>query len=532
KIGQLMMVGFHGKTPSQEILDLIENDYVGGVILFGRNIGTSEELYALNVSLQEAARRAGQPYPLLISTDQENGVVRRLGEGTTLFPGNMFLGAVDDPEATAAVARATGRELKALGVNMNLAPVIDVNNNPANPVIGIRSFGERPELVARHGVAAVKGYQEAGVVPTIKHFPGHGDTDVDSHLALPTIAHDLERLEAIELVPFRQAIAAGADCVMTAHIDFPALESHRGVPATISRAVVTDFLRDTLGFSGVVITDCLEMKAIADTVGTVEGALQALIAGNDLLLISHTYALQKEAIQRIAQAVESGEIPEALVDQAVLRVLRLKAKYTAWETAIPSNRAALNMVGSSEHAALSNDLYARGVTLVKNEGIIPLKLDPSALLMVVYPGGGVFSMVEDRRYTTDALKEAVLSHHDNVTVMTYSPEPTDEEMEAIADTAANAAAILIGTMNAHLHQKQAEIVRRLIALGKPVIVIAMRNPYDLMAFPDVGAFLAAYEFTSPALSAAVQICFGQLSPCGKLPVTIPGMAAAGFGLSR
>src|SRR5690606_2186935 len=281
KIGQLMMIGFHGTRLSEKVQRMIVEDCVGGIILFGRNIGTPEEVLRLTSDLQTCAKTAGHPFPLLISIDQENGVVRRLGKGTTLFPGNRLLGAVDDEKVTRHIARATAEELKRLGINMNLAPGLDVNNNPQNPVIGVRSFGESVDGVIRHGLAFIEGHQAVGVVTTAKHFPGHGDTDVDSHLDLPTVPHGLKRLETVELRPFQEAIDAGVCCVMIAHVFFPAFEAEDKVPATLSHSVVTGLLREKMGFNGVVTTDCLEMDAVSKTIGTVEGALRALKAGVD-----------------------------------------------------------------------------------------------------------------------------------------------------------------------------------------------------------------------------------------------------------
>ncbi|MEI2401057.1 glycoside hydrolase family 3 N-terminal domain-containing protein, partial [Paenibacillus phytohabitans] len=216
KVGQLMVVGFKGIKASDEIKELICEHHVGGIILFARNIGTPQEILSLTNELQQVAKDAGHEHPLLICIDQENGVVRRLGEGTTIFPGAMLLGATGEPEHAYQVGVATGKELKALGINWNLAPVMDVNNNPANPVIGVRSFGESADKVSEFGRMAMKGMQEAGIITTLKHFPGHGDTNVDSHLDLPVISHNINRLEQIELRPFIDSIKAGADTIMSA----------------------------------------------------------------------------------------------------------------------------------------------------------------------------------------------------------------------------------------------------------------------------------------------------------------------------
>lgn len=530
KIGQLMMFGFAGQTPSESIIDMIENHHVGGVILFSRNVGTAEEVLNLNNKLQELARKAGHEYPLLISIDQENGVVRRLGVGTTLFPGNMALGAVNSEKVTRDVAKGTATELKELGINMNLAPVVDVNNNPQNPVIGVRSYGEDPQSVGRMGVAAIQGHQEAGVVTTIKHFPGHGDTNVDSHLALPTIAHDRKRLDEVELVPFKQAIEAGADSVMIAHVYFPAIETGENVPATVSKAVIRNLLREELGFDGVVTTDCMEMKAIQDTFGTAEGALLGLKAGIDMIMISHSYELQLETIERIARAVEEGEISESLIDESVERILRLKRKYLNWNDAVREKVS--EVVNGPEHKKVAEEAYHQSVTVLQNRNQT-LPFEPSAedAVLVIYPNSKIYTLVEDTRYATYALGEAVKQLHPNVTELTIEAKLTEEELGRIVEKAQQAEFIVVGTLNAHLIPEQEKLVKRLHLLNKPMAVIGMRSPYDLLAFPEVNAYLTTYEYTLPALQTAAEIVFGRRKAYGKLPITLPGLYDKGYGIN-
>ncbi len=331
QLGQLFMVGFRGLEPTPEVVELIQRRHVGGVILFSRNCQNAQQVSRLTSELQAIARAAGHPAPLLIAVDQENGLVQRLGGAMTALPGQMALGATGDEDLTRAVAEATGQELRALGVNMNLAPDADVNSNPANPVIGVRSFGEDPHLVARLTAAAVQGYRAAGVVATLKHFPGHGDTAVDSHLALPVAPHTHERLERVEFPPFRAGIAAGAESVMLAHLRLPQLVPDEQTPASLSPTVV-QLLRAALGFGGVIMTDCLEMDAIARTVGVVDGATLALRAGVDLVLISHTSAAQRGAIARATAALAPGQLARDVVEMAARRVLWLKRQRLAWQT--------------------------------------------------------------------------------------------------------------------------------------------------------------------------------------------------------
>ncbi len=333
QIGQTLMVGFPGTSASQEVIELIQRYHVGNILLFSRNVRDGEQVRALTRRLQEAAREAGHTYPLLIAIDQENGIVQRLGEAATLFPGNMALGAIGSQEVAFDVARATGRELRALGINMNLAPVVDVNNNAANPVIGVRSFGEDAQLVARLGSAMAKGYQDAGVISCLKHFPGHGDTAVDSHLALPMIPHSLKRLKALELVPFRNGIQAGAASVMIAHMAFPALTHDNALPATLSSAIIQGLLREKMKYEGVILSDCLEMQAISDTFGTESAAVMALQAGIDLALVSHHAALQQGSLAAMREAALTGDLSAQVIRRAAERVMSLKARYLSWDEA-------------------------------------------------------------------------------------------------------------------------------------------------------------------------------------------------------
>jgi len=520
QIGQVLMVGFWGLTPSQDIIDLIARCYVGNVILFSRNIGTTRQVFELTQSLQGIAREAGHPYPLLIAIDQENGIVQRLGEAATLFPGNMALGAIGSDEIAYEVARATGQELQALGINMNLAPVLDVNNNPNNPVIGVRSFGEDPRLVARLGAAMVRGYRAAGVISCLKHFPGHGDTTIDSHLALATIPYSVERLEALELVPFRRGIEAGADSVMTAHVSFPALTGRDMLPATLSSAIIEGLLREQMGFNGVIISDCLEMQAISETFGTQSGAVMALQAGNDLVLVSHLYERQQGSFEAIGAAVQAGTLSPQVIQNAAERVLKLKADHLSWDT-LPTLTKLPALIGSEDHMQLQKRAYERLPVLVRNEeGLLPLQLAPEERIVVISPERNNMSMVEDRYYSDDVLADVILPYHSNVSVLSV---PAGEGARELLQTTDEADIFIVATVNAHMDGEQAQVVRYLLSLGRHVIGIAVRNPYDLLAFPQLRTYLVTYEYTRPALNAAVRAIFSMRQASGHLPVSIPGL---------
>ena len=296
---------------------LVEELGVGGVVLFTRNLGEPAEIASLVTELRAHSRQ-----PLLVGIDQEGGRVARLSRPGLLFPGAMALGTRNDVDLTHAVHRAIGEQLAAVGIDVDFAPVLDVNNNPANPIIGARSFGEEPERVSRHGIAALEGLRAAGVLPVVKHFPGHGDTGRDSHLELPVQPAEWERLDAVELAPFRGALAAGAPAVMSTHILFPALDAE--LPATLSPRILTGLLRERLGFEGLVITDCLEMRGIADHWGPEAAAVLALLAGADALLVCHTLDTQRRMRDAVCEAVRSGRLPEARLREAVRRLDRVR----------------------------------------------------------------------------------------------------------------------------------------------------------------------------------------------------------------
>jgi beta-N-acetylhexosaminidase len=515
QIGQLFMVGFPGTEPTPEIADLIQQGKVGGIIFFSRNIRDARQVQALTGKLQALARAAGHRRPLLIATDQENGIVRRLSPDTTPFPGNMALGAIGSEEIVAEVAEATGRELRALGITMNFAPVADINNNPTNPVIGVRSFGEDAQQVARLVAAAVRGYRAAGVAHSLKHFPGHGDTSTDSHLALPVIPHDIERLDAVELVPFKSGIAAGADSVMIAHVALPATD---GLPATVSSAVVRGLLRERLGYDGVIVSDCLEMQAVADSLGTPKGAIMAVQAGIDLVLVSHRYDRQRDSIAAVRAAVAAGEIDPAIIRLAAERVMALKHRLPSWDE-LPTETD-LATIGSAEHRELSSRSYGQSVTLARDDGAIPLRLRETDRVLVVTPEIGSVTQAVDIPFIPEALVEDVRRRHANTGAARITREIDDAGRQALLDSARAADWVILVTLNAHLDEHQAELAREIVAIGRPTIGIAVCNPYDIGAIPTLRTALATYDYTPAALAAATRVIFGEIAPQGRLPVSI------------
>ncbi len=524
QIGQVLTVGFHHPTPSEDIIDLIQNHHVGNIILFKRNIQSTQQVRELTQSLQMLARESGHRYPLLIMIDQENGMVRRFGQSTTIFPGNMALGAIGSEQIAYDIALATGRELKALGINMNLAPVVDVNNNPANPVIGVRSFGEDPQMVARLGVAMVKGYRAAGIITSLKHFPGHGDTAVDSHLALPIIPYGLERLETVELLPFKNGIEAGADSVMIAHMYLPSLMQDEMLPSTVSPAIVTELLRKKLGFAGLIVSDCMEMQALADTVGTEQGTVKALRAGIDLVLVSHHYSRQRGSLEAIQAAVQDGTLSADRVRQAAERVLQLKAGRLSWDN-LPDTTGA-ELIGNEAHRQLRDRAYELSTTLVRDvDGLLPLRLQPEQHLFILFLQPTNPTQAIDADLAGDALVANIQKRHEQVKTLSIASPPTSHEYEAIYQAVKQATITIVVTANANLDVYQGHLVRQLLQTGQPIIGIAAHNPYDLLAFPELGTYLVTYEYTEPAFVAVVRVLFGEIQAQGHLPVSLPGLYA-------
>lgn len=522
KVGQLMVFGFQGKQATPEIKQLIRDHHLGAIILFGRNIGTPQEVLELTTELQREAKAAGHAHPLLICTDQENGAVRRLGEGATIFPGAMLLGATHSSDNAYKIGVGTGKELKAIGINWNLSPVLDVNNNAQNPVIGVRSFGESAERVSEFGSRIMKGMQGAGMITTLKHFPGHGDTHVDSHHDLPIISHEMERLDEIELKPFRACIENGADTVMSAHVYFPAIENKAGVPATLSKKVMTGLLRERLNFDGVVITDCMEMKAIANRFGTDRGAVEALKAGVDLILVSHTYKSQMKTIDTVMKAIESGEIDEETLAAASKRISKLKETYLKWEDIQLEGEVVVpTVVGCEQHSKEAEDVFRQGITIVRNDDkLLPLSNSDDHRVLVVYPENSYAVLVEDKRYSTFTLGESIQNIHPGADIAELSNPPTEEEIHAIALKAKEFDTIIVATLTVTPGDSQITLVEKLHEMSKRVVVVATRSPYDFAYLPHVPAYICTYEFTTPALSMATRAIYGKETVRGKLPITI------------
>lgn len=535
RVGQLTMAWVLGdfvnaQDPSfVETRRWIEVDGIGGVVM---SLGSPIEVASKIGVMQDFAR-----VPLLVASDLEPGLGRLkggiflpyllTGGSATLVPSNMAIGATGRVDEALEAGRITGREARAIGILLAFAPTVDVNVNPANPVINIRSFGEDPALVAAMSAAFVRGLQESGVAATPKHFPGHGDTDTDSHRALPTVGASRARLDSVELVPFRSAFAAGAAGVMSAHVALPAIDSS-GTPATLVPAILTGLLRDTLHFDGLVVTDALSMEGVGQGYDVARSAVLAVQAGADILLKPSDIP---RAIDAVVAAVERGEISRARIDESVRRVLELKARLGLIDSRTPSLDAVREVVGAPAHRARMRELAERAVTLVRDrDSLVPFP--PGTLVHVV--SYAPETEIEAGRAFAVALRAAGA----RVSVTRIGPETGRAALDSIATRARAAERIVVTT---HVRTIEGEgrfavappVAAWIDTLARTakVVVVAGGNPYVLQQFPAVGSYVAMWGIDPALESAAARAMMGTIPFKGRAPISLPGFFRRGDGLS-
>ncbi|MGC9406114.1 glycoside hydrolase family 3 protein [Streptomyces sp. DZ1-3] len=534
KIGQLFVPYFYGASatsPSQvdqdrnlkelgvrTVSELIAKYQVGGVIYFSgwtNNLHDPHQIADLSNGVQRASLALPVPVPSLISIDQEHGVNVRIGSGATQLPGAMALGAGRSLSDARTAGWISGTELAALGIHQNFAPVADVNVNPANPIINVRSFGADAREVGRMVGAQVTGYQQAGVVACAKHFPGHGDTGEDSHTGLPVITHTREEWERIDAPPFRAAIAAGVDSIMTAHLQVPALDPSNE-PATLSPTILQDVLRGELGFDGVIVTDALNMQGVRTKYGDDRVPVLALKAGADQLLFPPSIDV---AYNGVLAAVRTGEITEDRLDASVLRILRVKEKAGLLSgTPFVSRRDVDRVVGSRRHRLTAARIAERTTTLLVNEdGALPLRRGRGKLLVV---GASPAFPTDDTRTTVPELAEAFDELGYRTTHLATGRTPDAAKIDEAVAAARGRDAVVVTTDNVGATSTQRTLVSRLLATGVPVVHLAVRNPYDIAHLGDVPASLASYCWTEVELRAAARVIAGRVGPRGRLPVPV------------
>lgn len=498
-----LMLSFEGLTVPHDILTAVERGEVASFCLFGHyNAGSPAQVRDLTAALIRAARAGGHPAPL-IGLDQEGGQLMALTDGVTELPGNMALGATRSPELAEQVGRVLGRELRAMGINLNFAPSADVNVNPANPVVGTRSFGEDPALVADLGAAMIRGMQAEGVAATAKHFPGHGDVSLDSHFDLSVVAHPRARLDAVELRPFRAAIAAGVKAVMSAHVLYPALDAI--YPATLSPAILDGLLRHELGFGGLIVTDAMDMAPVA-RYGALESTRMALDAGADLVMLAHVPD---------QLALVRATLPLTRPDS----VARIRARRVELDRPLPS----LDVVGCAAHRQVAREVAERAITVVRDSGALPLRLGPDDLVAVVTPETLNLTPADSSAGVSIGLADAIRRRHPRTRA--YELRHDGGDVAALLDAVEAARVVVVGTIGAERDPDQAALVQMLHARGQQVIVVSLRTPYDLAVFPMVDTYLCAYGIRDVNTEAVARVLFGEIAATGVLPCAIPGIAA-------
>lgn len=486
KVGQLFIVGISGTSLKETDKVSLANRHFGNFILMGNNYGTPAEVVSLTTALQ-GVTLADTGIPAFISTDQEGGNVARFTNGATHFLGEMSLASTGDAKNAQAVATAVGTELRAFGINVNFSPVLDVNNNPNNPIIGVRSFGDDPAKVSAFGVAMIKGYQDAGIMATAKHFPGHGDTSTDSHYGLPSITYDMDRLNAVELVPFKAAIAAGIDAIMTTHILFTTIDAD--YPATLSKKVITGLLRETLGFQGLVVTDGMNMAAIAKNWGAADAAVLAVNAGVDLLTYTESTTASCTAYDAVLAAAQAGTITQERIDEAVTRILTKKIKQGLMTDPYPASDA--TSLDFSSHEALNVALLKKSITCLDGS----LALSKSDRLTVIGDEANasvVATALAGKGYQAQSASYAATTPTDRDVLVYLTSNPNDARIATINEAAKTT----------------------------KVIVISVGKPYDLTQYVGVSARLATCGAVPSLYPVLASLLAGEFTPTGMLPVTL------------
>lgn len=536
RAAQLLMIHFYGDAPNtkskayKQYAAAVRDLKVGGLIVLNRvqnGIVQKADPYQMAAFLNRMQKLAKTP--LIVGGDFERGASMRM-TSTTQFPHLMAYGAANDLEATFQLGKATAREARAMGVQWVFAPDADVNNNPDNPVINTRSFSENPQVVAAHVKAFIEGAKSDPryhVLTTVKHFPGHGDTATDTHMGLGVVTASKERMEQVELVPFKAAIEAGVDGVMSAHLHVPAYEPEK-LPATVSKNILTGLLRDDLGFKGIAVTDAMNMQGLTSQFPAGESAVRALEAGADLLLVP---ANAQESVRAILAAVKSGRLTQKRIDASVLKILNAKVHVGLNKRKLVDLETMSDEIDSPEDEEVAQRVAEKALTLVKNEGgVLPLR----------NPAGSCHYILAAGRFSTQGrdLGDQLRAGLRGAKVQLLDPQLPEAEFDQLALAAASCETVVVEAYvtasafrgNVALAGNYPAFVEKLLAGSKPVVFVAFGNPYLLRTYPNVPAYLATYTTVAPSETAVVKALAGELEVNGKLPVTIPGLAEYGFGL--
>lgn len=516
KVGQLVIVSFETTEVDTKTEAWLRTNKIGNVIVYAKNIENAEQATSLTGQLQKTIRNATQ-IPAFIGIDQEGGMVNRVREGVTIFPSPMAI-AAGRHENLYSLAWSMADELSGMGFNMNFAPVLDVNSNPDNPVIHLRAYGDDPQAAANFASIWIKGLQEGGMVSVAKHFPGHGDTSEDSHFALPKVNKTLDELKAMELIPFEAAIHSGVSAIMTSHILFPKIEKEK-IPATLSKTIVTDLLKDELGYNGIVISDSLQMDAIQAHYGMAEAAVKAIQAGVDMLILGDGKVLQPDSedvqtpvIEALIEAVGQGTITAERLDDAVLSILRIKNDYGLFIDQGEQNHAPYD-IDLNAHQVLVQETSDQSMTLIRDD-VSALPLPTDSTLFVSFPC--VYPLAFDKKSFGEVAADSLFGKAVNV-----HQDPTQSEIEDILQKASGYDTIVLLVYNMADSPNQLNLLTQLLETEKPIVVICAGSPYDLQYLEDAPTVLCTYGYTPSAVLSAISVLNGTLLPEGKLPVEIP-----------
>lgn len=511
KIGQLFMYGIHGLDVTDETIELIKTYKVGNIILFTRNIDSSKQVYQLTQSLQKLAYEHLQ-IPLLISIDQEGGMVTRIKNDDLYFPGAMTLSAYDDEKATYQAGYDMGLLLKTLGINMNLAPVLDVNHNPKNPVIGVRSYGDQAQQVSKHGLAFFKGLEEH-VLATGKHFPGHGNTHVDSHLGLPTVDATIEELKSLDLIPFVDAINQDISALMTAHIHFPKIED-KGLPATLSKKILTDLLRNELNFKGLIVTDGMQMDAISKIYGTVKGCELSIFAGADMSLICHSHELQIKTINHFKSLYQQGILTDELLNDRVSRILTYKERLDQDIDLTQSFEEAYDMLPIADMIERNYHVVEQAATHILGKTYKPYG---KTLYVGIIPS---MTSIADESQEAINIENEIKHSMNNIATIMIPVMPKYHDVKAVLAKARQVDQVVINTYNGNIYHEQIKLIEALAQEIDELYVVAMRNPYDLNFTDKIKNYTCLYEYTPHAIKVLIKYLKGELICRGKVPITL------------
>ncbi|MDD3122909.1 MAG: glycoside hydrolase family 3 protein [Bacilli bacterium] len=495
KIGQMLCFAFNGTEYNEQLETQIKELKVGGIIYFAKNITSPLQAAKLNARLQKEAK-----IPLFTCIDQEGGSVLRVTEGITPFPGAMGLAATG--ENIKNICYNVAKDLKSIGFNLNHAPVADVNNNPLNPVINSRSYSDDPKVVAEYVCEAFKGFQEGGVLPTVKHFPGHGNTSQDSHLLMPSLNSSEKEMEETELVPFQKAFDEGIDGVMVSHVLYTAFDSKN--PATLSYNIMTDLLQKKMGFKGLIVTDSLSMGAIEQNYSTEQIVDLCVNGGVDMMIFCGAALLsdQKEIVNKFIELVKEGRISVSRIDTSVEKILRLKEKYCQGEISIDE-------LGPEEAINEAVKLSEESVSLVRSNGILPIRDNDNVLLL--FPEIKLFSLVDNENQSYKSLKEYLPKEE-----VIYNKEL--KNLHYIKEIIGKYDKIIMATYNVIKDDYQTRLFTELDK--KKTVVVSMRSPYDIMHLSGVENYICIYEATPLSLQSLSKCLLGKRKFVGKVPVKL------------